>query len=147
MCVCVYRAIAAAARHLWPRAPSGLLWLQTVPLGSQEVRHRQSPPSLDGLTYTVLHLSCTAKVIHSNLIGAVRTAFISPPSFPAFLSSSPTGFFFSGWLVDRCPSAPVFTATPAQLQAPQHNKNALLNETLRYKRTPSFSGCQDVNGV
>lgn len=68
--------------------------------------------------------------------------YFSPLSF-----RSPTGFLFSGWLAVRCPSAPVFTATPAQLQAPQHNKNALL--TLLYKCTPSFFffGCQDVNGV
>lgn len=37
VCVCVYGPIAAAAHHLWPSSPSGLLWLQTVPLGSQEL--------------------------------------------------------------------------------------------------------------
>lgn len=55
--VCVYRPIAAAGHHLWPSPPSGLLWLQIVPLGSQGLRlwmsemagHRQSPPRLDGL--------------------------------------------------------------------------------------------------
>lgn len=114
-----------------PNSPSGLT-------GSQA----QAEPSQPGWTCTELHLSCTAEVIHSNLTGAVRTAFIFPR-----LSPSLSVFFFSGWLADRCPSAPVFTATPAQLQAPQHSKNALLNETLCCKCTPSFSGCRDVNGV
>lgn len=97
-----------------PNSPSGLT-------GSQA----QAEPSQPGwtallcLTYTVLHLSCAAEVIHSNLIGAVRTAFISPHLSLSFshvvlqVISSP-----AGWLADRCPSAPVFTATPAQLQAP-----------------------------
>lgn len=55
VCVCVYRLIAAAGHHLWPSPPSGLLWLQIVPLGSQGLRmsemakHKQSPPRLDRL--------------------------------------------------------------------------------------------------
>ena len=63
VCVCAYRPIAAAGHHLWPNPPSGLLWLQIVPLGSQGLRlrmtemtrHRQSPHRLDGsLCYVCL---------------------------------------------------------------------------------------------
>ena len=61
VCVCVYRHIAAAGHHLWPSPPSGLLWLQIVPLGSQGLslwisemaRHRDKPARLDGSRLSV----------------------------------------------------------------------------------------------
>lgn len=65
-----------------PNSPSGLT-------GSQA----QAEPSQPGWTCTELHLSCTAEVIHSNLTGAVRTAFIFP-RLSQFFSS------LAGWLTD-----------------------------------------------
>lgn len=111
-CVCVCRHIAAGGHHLWPSPPSGLLWLQIVPLGSQELslwmsemaRHRQSPASLDwSLCSVCIPLDYCYFCALMQKKSTLNSHFFFF-SFPLFLSVLQVCFFLTssccGWLTD-----------------------------------------------